>query len=568
MPTNIIASDVIDISAGTNFTAITLENKQLKILPLDQSSPCIPNPDIYSTGTIAIEAGGSNVAAIISNGNISYNTLQNLSQFSPRIISVNNLPPGIKLSGALKPISTGEIIYKQNELIPFLRGLTGITGYQGPLFKQYEIIYTKNKIGISGFFATGNNNYNQSTDKLNLTGISYVYAGQSTNIAILNENNKITGWGANFYGERLDQIQSFATGIKNASIKRFHTLVLFNDNTISGFGLDFYGQATNGNNLTGVSGISAGLNHSVALLNNGKITGWGDNTNLQTSGTTGFYDWDSTPVGQITGATKIAAGLYHNLVLLNNKQITGYGNDIYSKITNGYNLTGVINISAGENHSIALLANGKVTGWGDNSYGQVSGGLLNYANWNSTPVGILTGVIDISAGYNHNLALLDNGRVTGWGLNSDKQTFNISSSTLLTGVYGISAGLNHSLFALKLSDISTESFGTNPVQITGNITGFGITGYNVAITGYTTDFYYGSIPDGFNTGYSFIQYSMIGSGILPGTYNTYLLIDELGNDTRFAERYISFVVPNDKRFPTLYKVCGGASLGFIDKRLT
>jgi hypothetical protein len=41
--------------------------------------------------------------------------------------------------------------------------------------------------------------------------------------------------------------------------------------------------------------------------------------------------------------------------------------------------------------------------------------------------------------------------VTGWGLNSDKQIYNISSSPLLTGVYGISAGSNHSLFALKLS---------------------------------------------------------------------------------------------------------------------
>ena len=561
-----MACDVIDIAAGDGFGVLLLSNNTAQTILYN---PVIPGITIGSNLNITgISAGRANVGLIKPSGIISYNILQNLDQFSPRIISVNNLPPGVKLYGTLKPISTGEVTYKQNELIPFLRGLTGIAGYQGPLFKEYEKIYTKNKVGISGFFATGKNNFDQSTDKINLTGIFSVYAGQSTNIAILNENNKITGWGANLYGERLDQIQSFATGIKNASIKSFHTLVLFNDNTISGFGLDVYGQATNGNSLTGVSGVSAGLNHSLALLNNGRVTGWGDNNNSEVSGTTEFYDWNSTPVGQITGATKIAAGLYHNFALLNNKTITGWGNDIYSKITNGYNLTGVINISAGEHHSIALLANGKVTGWGNNSYGQVSGGISNYTNWNSTPVGILTGVIDISAGYNHNLALLDNGRVTGWGLNSDKQTFNISSGTLLTGIYGISAGLNHSLFALKLSNISTQSFSTNPLQITGNITGFGITGYNVGITGYTTDFYYGSIPNGFNTGYSFIQYSISGTPTLPGTYNTYLLIDELGNNTRFAERYISFVVPNDKRFPTLYKVCGGASLGFIDKRLT
>jgi hypothetical protein len=562
-----MACDVIDIAAGDGFGVLLLSNNTAQIISYN---PLVPGIAIGSNLNVTgISAGRANIGIIRSIGQLSSNILQEISGgFSPRIISVNNLPPGLQLVGSLRPINTGEIKYDPDGLTPFLRELTGNIGYEGPLFKEYEKIYIKNKIGISGFFATGKNNFDQSTDKINLTGISSLYAGQSTNIAILNENNKITGWGGNLYGERLDQIQSFATGIKNASIKSFHTLVLFDDNTISGFGLDIYGQATNGNNLTGVSGISVGLNHSIALLNNGKITGWGDNTNLQTSGTTGFYDWDSTPVGQITGATKIAAGLYHNFALLNNKSITGWGSNIYSKITGGYNLTGVVNISAGENHSIALLANGKVTGWGDNSYGQVSGGFLNYANWNSTPVGVLTGVIDISAGYNHNLALLKNGRVTGWGLNSDRQIFNISSGSLLTGIYGISAGSNHSLFALNLSNITTQSSSSIPLQITGNITGFGITGYNVGITGYVTDFYYGPVPNGFSSNYSYIQYSVTGTPTLPGTYNTYLLIDEFGNNTRFAERYISFVVPNDKRFPTLYKVCGGASLGFIDKRLT
>jgi alpha-tubulin suppressor-like RCC1 family protein len=562
-----MACDVVDIAAGDGFGVLLLSSNIAQTI---YYNPIVPQITLSSPqNTIGISAGRANIGLIKINGQISSNILQGISGgFSPRIISINNLPPGLQLVGSLKPINAGEIQYDQDGLIPFLRELTGINSYQGPLFKEYEKIYTKNKVGISGFFATGKNNFDQSTDKINLTGISSLYAGQFTNIAILNENNKITGWGRNVYGERLDQIQSFATGVKNVAIKNFHTLILFQNDTVSGFGLDIYGQATNGNNLTGVSGISAGLNHSVALLNNGKVTGWGDNTNLQTSGTTGFYDWNSTPVGQITGAIKITAGLYHNIALLGNKIITGWGNNFYDQISGGYNLTGVVNISAGENHSIALLANGKVTGWGYNLYGQVSGGLLNYADWNSTPVGILTGVIDISAGYNHNLALLNNGKVTGWGLDTDRQTFNISSSSLLTGVYGISAGSNHSLFALKLSDISTPSFTANPLQITGNLTGFGITGYNVGITGYASDFYYGPVANGFNSGYSFIEYSIVGTPTLPGTYNTNLLIDEIGNDTRFAERYISFVIPNDQRFPMLYKVCGGASLGFIDKRLT
>ena len=138
----------------------------------------------------------------------------------------------------------------------------------------------------------------------------------------------------------------------------------------------------------------------------------------------------------------------------------------------------------------------------------------------------------------------------------------------MTGVTKISAGYNHSLFALKAPIVKTFFPGNDPTQITGNLTGFGITGSGIAVTGYSYQIVYLPKPVGINQNYEYISYTIEGTPTLPGTYNTYLLIDELGNDIEYVERYISFVIPNDKRFPTLYKVCGGASLGFIDKRLT
>ncbi|HMP82275.1 MAG TPA: kelch repeat-containing protein, partial [Verrucomicrobiota bacterium] len=66
-------------------------------------------------------------------------------------------------------------------------------------------------------------------------------------------------------------------------------------------------------------------------------------------------------------------------------------------------LSGVVKVSAGMYHSLALQANGTVAGWGDPYAAEVPMGLTN--------------VVDIAAGEYHNLALLANGTVVAWGDN-------------------------------------------------------------------------------------------------------------------------------------------------------
>jgi alpha-tubulin suppressor-like RCC1 family protein len=562
-----MACDTIDISAGYYHNLyITSDSGVYGIgrdLELQLTSP------ITLSKIKKISAGGFHSLTTSSDVPISISILNTGSTgiFSSRLISINNLPPGLSLVtslGGLRPINTGEIAYDNRPVLVEV-GVTGLTGLLGPLFKEYQLI-TTDGYGISGIFATGDNTDLQCTDSNGLTGIDSVFAGTNYSIGLFN-NKTVTGWGINTYGQNLSQVQSLLTGVKSLATESSHTLVLFENDRISGFGLDSNGQSTNGNNLTGVSEISVGSVHSLALLKDGKVTGWGSNLSNQVSGTTGFYNWDQTPVGQITGGIQVSAASSHSMVLLNNGRITGFGDNSYGKITGGYIVTGITKISAGENHTIALLNDKTITGWGDNSYNQVKGSQA-VITWSGTPAGSLTGVIDISTSYNHNLALLENGRVTGWGLNLNRQISNLYTNSILTGVTKISAGYNHSLFALNAPIIETFFPGNNPTQITGNLTGFGITGSGIAVTGYTYQEVYLPKPVGINQNYQYILYTIQGTPTLPGTYNTYLLIDELGNDTEYVERYISFIIPNDKRFPTLYKLCGGASLGFIDKRLT
>ncbi|MFB9894129.1 Calx-beta domain-containing protein [Planobispora takensis] len=105
-------------------------------------------------------------------------------------------------------------------------------------------------------------------------------------------------------------------------------------------------------------------------------------------------------------------------------------------------LTGVTQISAGYDFSLVLKSDGTVVAWGDNSVGQTA-----------VPPG-LTGVTQIAAGGAHNLALKSDGTVVAWGDNSLGQA---AVPPGLTGVIQVAAGDSHSL-ALK-SDGTVVTWG-------------------------------------------------------------------------------------------------------------
>jgi len=535
-----MACNVKDISAGDQFVFLLLDNNKTKIINYNESQTTPSINEDENKDIISIYAAQENIGTIISDATTTTFTAVQGAFFSPRIISINNLPPGLKVSGNFKPVAQNEIVYKENVITSIPRALTGLISGQGPLFKKYKNIFI-DQPGVSGIFGSGDYNGDRTAelDGNNLTGAIAVSIKKNHALAILN-NQKITGWGDNTYNKASDG--NNLTGVIAVRAGNEHSLALLANNRVTGWGDNTSNQALGGNNLTGVIGISAGISNSLALLANNRVTGWGNDDDNQTS------------LGNdLTGVIGISAGVYHSLALLANNRVTGWGDDTYGQALGGESLTGVIDISAGGGHSLALLANNRVTGWGYNEYGQAIGG------------NNLTGVIGISAGVYHGLALLNNGKVTGWGLNTNRQLSTLSS---LTGVVNISAGISTNMFILKESIRKIPFPGPEPLQLTGNLTGFGITGYINGITGYTTELISVNKITGFNTGYESIVYSISGKAILPGVYNSSIVIDELGNNSRYVERYINFLVPNNQIFPLIYKVFGGASLGFIDKKLT
>jgi polygalacturonase len=122
--------------------------------------------------------------------------------------------------------------------------------------------------------------------------------------------------------------------------------------------------------------------------------------------------------------------------------VVGWGNNSDGQLTPPAGLTGIVAISAGYFHSLALKSDGTVVGWGYSYY--------------ATPPAGLTGVVAIASGLFHSLALQSDGTVVGWG---DSSYGRLPPPAGLSNVAAIAAGYEHSL-ALK-SDGTVVGWGDN-----------------------------------------------------------------------------------------------------------
>lgn len=121
-------------------------------------------------------------------------------------------------------------------------------------------------------------------------------------------------------------------------------------------------------------------------------------------------------------------------------QVVGWGSGY--PITNmPGDLTNVIAIAAGYEHAVALREDGTVVAWG-------------YGSGKDVPVG-LSNVVAVSAGYYHTVALMRDGTLTVWGSNPVKTYLPAD----LREVAAVSTGYKHCL-ALK-SDGSVVAWGEN-----------------------------------------------------------------------------------------------------------
>ena len=94
------------------------------------------------------------------------------------------------------------------------------------------------------------------TDGVDFTEITDIAAGKNHTVIVLN-NDTVYTWGDNTYGQ------------------------LGNDKTTATISTPVHVKSSDGTYLTGISMVSGGANHVIAMSNTNDIYAWGDNSKAQ-----------------------------------------------------------------------------------------------------------------------------------------------------------------------------------------------------------------------------------------------------------------------------------------------
>nr|WP_255570868.1 S-layer homology domain-containing protein [Cohnella sp. CFH 77786] len=334
-----------------------------------------------------------------------------------------------------------------------------------------------------------------------LSGVVAVAAGENHSMAIRSDGTVWT-WGWNAYGQLGDGTVDIAPDYKTTPVQAAgltdivavsagssFSLALKSDGTVWAWGYNGGNQLGDGttnpsstpkkvSDLTGVVAISAGGTLGMAVKADGTVWAWG-------FGTIGDGTISSSTPKQVSVINDIAAvsTAIRTMVSDNNGAVWTWGNNSSGQLGNGTTessdtplqvpgLSGVIAVSAGTGHSMALKNDGTVWAWGANWRGQLGDGTTTN-RLSPLQVPGLSGVAAISAGWsNHSVAVKNDGKVWAWGDNDYGQLGIGEMGRYLTSPKKLSAFLsnNADLSGLALSGVTLDpSFDADETSYTASV---------------------------------------------------------------------------------------------------
>ncbi|HTK25922.1 MAG TPA: hypothetical protein VL327_05145, partial [Pyrinomonadaceae bacterium] len=193
----------------------------------------------------------------------------------------------------------------------------------------------------------------------------------------------------------------------------------------------------------------------VALLADGTVRSWGYNAVGELGN--GVFSNDpatckcvptvQTVVG-LSGVTSVSAGYGHVLALKQDGTVWAWGNNFQGELGDGTftdgrpvplqvaGLPNIVAIAAGEAHSLALASDGTLWAWGSNAYGELGNGTIDPPGVEgiATPIQVpISGVAAIAAGGNLSFAIKTDGTVWAWGEDFAGQTGTGGTGGLIGG---------------------------------------------------------------------------------------------------------------------------------------
>jgi len=141
--------------------------------------------------------------------------------------------------------------------------------------------------------------------------------------------------------------------------------------------------------IDGATVIALGGRHGCAVVEDGSIRCWGDNSKGQLGDGTTSPRTESVLVADIANAKALALGADHSCALLENGTVRCWGDNAHNQLGDGTTaahptpvevsgLSGVQAITSAHGaHTCALLANSEVRCWGTNHLGELGDGTLD-----------------------------------------------------------------------------------------------------------------------------------------------------------------------------------------------
>lgn len=180
--------------------------------------------------------------------------------------------------------------------------------------------------------------------------------------------------------------------------------------------------------MSNVSQLSVGEAHACAVSDRGAALCWGWNAEGQLGdGTTTNRYSPVTVTGLGSGVLQVSAGREHSCALLDTGAVVCWGRNFLGQLGDGSQTnrltpvavsglsSGVVEVAVNGQHSCARMGDGTLRCWGANGYGQLGNGNLDN-QYQPVAVTGLSAVVSVELGALHSCALRQNGQIYCWGV--------------------------------------------------------------------------------------------------------------------------------------------------------
>ena len=343
-------------------------------------------------------------------------------------------------------------------------GILNSAGFQsGSLFTETTLSAGENHFCAifddSSLHCRGDNNYGQlgdgtSTNRLTMTEVALdngrtavsVSSGNHHTCAILDDAS-LHCWGRNNKGQlgfAGSSSSTMPTEVNFGSLYpvqissgKSHNCVILNDASLQCWGDNSYGQLGDGGIVDrytpatvnfgskNVLAVSAGSNHTCALLDDQSLECWGSNEFGQLGD--GTTDDEYFPSTVVLGGSSVAvsSGDGHTCSLLSDKTLKCWGDNSYGQLGDGTQVSkwspeviesDVVNIDSGNNHNCLIDINQVLKCWGKNNMGQVGDGTTSMAfSPTEISLGPVINPLSVTSGSTISCAVTSNDLLKCWG---------------------------------------------------------------------------------------------------------------------------------------------------------